>query len=45
MNAIAPPRPVANTIPPVPAALSGNAPGTAGARISSNVDLDEETSR
>jgi hypothetical protein len=45
MNAIAPPRPVASTIRPVPAALCGNAPATAGLRSSSNVDLDEETSR
>jgi hypothetical protein len=42
---VMPPRPGANSSPPVPAALSGNARGAAGPRISSNLDLDEETSR
>jgi hypothetical protein len=41
---VMPPRPGANSSPPVPAALSGNARGAAGPRISTNLDLDEETS-
>ena len=40
---VMPPRPGAN--PLVPAALTGNARNTVGARVSTNVDLDEETSR
>jgi hypothetical protein len=42
---VMPPRPGANSSPPVPAALTGNARGAAGPRISTNLDLDEETSR
>jgi hypothetical protein len=42
---VMPSRPGANSSPPVPAALTGNARGTAGPRVSTNVDLDEETSR
>jgi hypothetical protein len=37
-------RPIASSIPTDPAALTGSMPGSAGPRISSNVDLDEETS-
>jgi len=39
-----PPRPAAKSKAPVPAAMAGNARGTATARISTNVDLDEEMS-
>jgi hypothetical protein len=42
---VMPPRPGASPSPPVPAALTGNARGTAAAHVSTNVDLDEETSR
>ena len=45
VNAVAPPRPAANSVPPIPAALTGNARGSAAPRVSTNLDLDEETSR
>jgi hypothetical protein len=44
VNAVAPLRPAANPVPPIPAALTGNVRGSAP-RVSTNVDLDEETSR
>jgi hypothetical protein len=42
---VAPPayRPAAASIAPVPAVLTGSAQGSTAARISTNVDLDEET--
>jgi hypothetical protein len=39
---VMPPRPGAKPNPPVPT-LAGNARGTASARVSTNLDLDEET--
>jgi len=45
VNALAPPRPATNPVPPTPAALTGNAQGSAAPRVSTNLDLDEETSR
>jgi hypothetical protein len=38
-----PPRPGARPSSTVPAAVAGTARGTASARVSTNVDLDEET--
>jgi hypothetical protein len=45
VKAATPPRPLANSMPPIPAGLSGNARGSTHPRVSTNVDLDEETSR
>jgi hypothetical protein len=45
VNALAPPRPATNPVPPIPAALTGNVRGSAAPRVSTNLDLDEETSR
>jgi hypothetical protein len=45
VNAVAPLRPAANPVPTIPAALTGNGRGSTHPRVSTNVDLDEETSR
>jgi hypothetical protein len=39
------PRPAVNSMPAIPAAVVGNARGPAGGRVSTHVDLDDETSR